>query len=344
MITQILTLSQLIAFTWKACFSRIRLIYTTIIRSIIIYDFIFWHASHERSNNVVVATKKLIKLQQQNLRLINDNFKTISMQILETKTHVQLIQLHMTRLQIFFKQRMKKHKHDVLIENFCRQIKHRLFETRRRRRRRAKETSIARKIKWTQAMHVKLSTDEKENVVLSNRALIKLFLREWRNMWRAYQTKNRRRVLRDADERHHVKKNETAQRLDQIEKLFRYSYENETYKTDWLFLLSSCIHRVNIELSLRTFKTNATTHSTLLQRLIKESSTYAARRRNDEHEQTSEYNEEFKSLDHLIDENQSINSIFTDSRVSRLKIRHFARLICYADDLQLLILKMTAYK
>jgi hypothetical protein len=91
MFTQILILSRLIAFMWKACFSRIKLIYSTIIRSIIIYDFIIWHASHERSNSVVVATKKLIRLQQQNLRLINDNFKAISMQILETKTHVQLI-------------------------------------------------------------------------------------------------------------------------------------------------------------------------------------------------------------------------------------------------------------
>jgi hypothetical protein len=35
--------------------------------------------------------------------------------------------------------------------------------------------------------------------------------------------------LRDANEEYHVKKNEIAQRLDQIEKLFRYSYENETY-------------------------------------------------------------------------------------------------------------------
>ncbi len=186
MFTQILILSRLIAFTWKTCFSRIKLIYSTIIRSIIIYDFIIWHASHERSNSVVVATKKLVRLQQQSLRLINDNFKTISMQILETKTHVQLIQLHMTRLQIFFKQRMKKHKHDELIENFCRQIKHRLFETRRRRRRKAKETSIERKIKWTQAMHVKLFADEKKDVVFSNKAFIELFLRKWRNMWNAY--------------------------------------------------------------------------------------------------------------------------------------------------------------
>jgi hypothetical protein len=49
-----------------------------------------------------------------------------------------------------------------------------------------------------------------------------------------------------------------------------------------------------------------------LQRLIRESSAHAARRRNDEHEQTSEYLEKFKDLDHLIDENQFINSIFID--------------------------------
>jgi hypothetical protein len=65
-------------------------------------------------------------------------------------------------------------------------------------------------------------------------------------------------------------------------------------------------------LLLRAFKINVTTHSTLLQRLIRESSTHAARRRNDEHEQTFKYLEEFKDLDHLIDENQSINSIFID--------------------------------
>jgi hypothetical protein len=54
------------------------------------------------------------------------------------------------------------------------------------------------------------------------------------------------------------------------------------------------------------------THSIFLQKLIKESSTHVARRRNDEHESTSEYREEFKNLDYLIDENQSINSILVD--------------------------------
>jgi hypothetical protein len=43
-----------------------------------------------------------------------------------------------------------------------------------------------RKIKWTQVMHAKLFADERENVVFSNRALIKLFLRKWKNMWSSY--------------------------------------------------------------------------------------------------------------------------------------------------------------
>jgi hypothetical protein len=81
---------------------------------------------------------------------------------------------------------MKKHKHDELIENFCQQIKHRLFETRKRRHRKTQKTSIVRKIKWTQTMHVKLFADEKENIIFSNKAFIEFFLRKWRNMWNAY--------------------------------------------------------------------------------------------------------------------------------------------------------------
>jgi hypothetical protein len=79
--------------------------------------------------------------------VISDSFKAISMQILETKTHVQSIQLHMIRLQRLFKQRMKNHKHDTLIRSFCDQIKHRLLETRERRKRKAHETFAERKIK-----------------------------------------------------------------------------------------------------------------------------------------------------------------------------------------------------
>jgi hypothetical protein len=59
------------------------LIYKTIIKFAVIYASIFWHASHDRSDSVVDTTTKLIKMQQQCLRMISDNFKTMSTQILE---------------------------------------------------------------------------------------------------------------------------------------------------------------------------------------------------------------------------------------------------------------------
>jgi hypothetical protein len=63
MITQTLTLSRLIVFIWKTCFVRARLIYKTIIKSVVTYASIFWHASHDCSNNVVDTTTKLVKMQ-----------------------------------------------------------------------------------------------------------------------------------------------------------------------------------------------------------------------------------------------------------------------------------------
>jgi hypothetical protein len=81
MIIQTLTLSRLIAFIWKTCFVKARLIYKTIIKLIVNYASIIWHASHDRSNSVVDTTTKLVKMQQQCLRLISDNFKAMSTQI-----------------------------------------------------------------------------------------------------------------------------------------------------------------------------------------------------------------------------------------------------------------------
>jgi hypothetical protein len=38
--------------------------------------------------------------------------------------------------------------------------------------------------------------------------------------------------LRNVDEKHHVLKNEVAQRLDKIEKFFRHAYKNETNRVN----------------------------------------------------------------------------------------------------------------
>jgi hypothetical protein len=76
MTTQMLALTRLIASMWKVCFKKTKHVYTTIVRSIITYEFNTWHASHERSNSFMKLIKNLIDLQKQSLRTICDAFKT----------------------------------------------------------------------------------------------------------------------------------------------------------------------------------------------------------------------------------------------------------------------------
>jgi hypothetical protein len=138
------------------------LIYKTIIRSAVTYASITWHASHDRSNSVVNTTTKLIKMQQQCLRMISDNFKTMSTQILEVEIYVKLIQLHLAHLQIKFRQRMKKKQHDVFIFSFCNRIKNCLTTQRERRRRRVVETSNEKKQKWSAKLAKKNAKEEQD--------------------------------------------------------------------------------------------------------------------------------------------------------------------------------------
>jgi hypothetical protein len=170
------------------------LIYKTIIKSVVIYASIIWHASHDRSDNVVDTTTKFIKMQQQCLRMINDSFKAMSTQILEIEIYVEFIQLHLTHLQIKFRQRIKKKQHDVLIFNFCNKIKSCLTTQRDKRRRRAVETSSERKQKWSVKLAKKMRKKNKMNEESIEKTWHKFFRVKWQQTWNAYQTKNRRRV------------------------------------------------------------------------------------------------------------------------------------------------------
>jgi hypothetical protein len=63
MITQTLRLFRLIVFIWNTCFVKTQWIYKTIIKSIVTYASIIWHASYKRSNSVVDTTTKLVKMR-----------------------------------------------------------------------------------------------------------------------------------------------------------------------------------------------------------------------------------------------------------------------------------------
>jgi hypothetical protein len=194
MITQTLTLSRLIVFIWKACFVKTRLIYKTIIKFVVIYASIIWHASHDCSDNVVNTMTKFIKMQQQCLKMINDNFKTMSTQVVKIEIYVKFIQLHLTHLQIKFRQRMKKKQHDVFIFNFCNKIKSRLTIQRDKRKRRIVKTSNEKKQKWSTKLAKKMRKKNKMNEKSIEKTWHKLFRVKWQQTWNAYQTKNRYRV------------------------------------------------------------------------------------------------------------------------------------------------------
>jgi c-di-AMP phosphodiesterase-like protein len=89
-----------------------------------------------------------MKMQKIALRIVLKNFRITSLKILKKETHVQFIHFHLFHLQIVVKNRLIKHEHRTLIEDFCNRIKNRLIETRERRRQREVITSSERKKQW----------------------------------------------------------------------------------------------------------------------------------------------------------------------------------------------------
>jgi hypothetical protein len=118
----------------------------------------------------------------------------MSTQILEIKIYVEFIQLHLTHLQIKFRQRMKKKQHDAFIFSFCNKIKNRLTIQRDRRRRRVVETSNEKKQKWSTKLAKKIRKKNKMNEESIEKTWHKFFRVKWQQTWNAYQTKNQRRV------------------------------------------------------------------------------------------------------------------------------------------------------
>ncbi len=186
MITQMLIFSRLIAFTWRACFARARLIYSSIIKLAIIYESSVWYASHERSNSVNVTTTQFMKMQKIALRIVSENFRVTSLKILKEKTHVQFIHFYLSHLQIVVKNRLIKHEHRTLIKDFCNRIKSKLIEARERRRQRDVITSNERKQQWYEKLQKKLFQKNKTENTRRLKVYKKIFNVKWKQIWATY--------------------------------------------------------------------------------------------------------------------------------------------------------------
>jgi hypothetical protein len=88
MITQMLALIRLTIFIWDVCFKKTKHVYSVVVRFFITYDSSTWHASHDRSDTTLFLTNKLINLQKQSFRMINEAFRVTSKKILNVETQM----------------------------------------------------------------------------------------------------------------------------------------------------------------------------------------------------------------------------------------------------------------
>jgi hypothetical protein len=86
-----------------------------------------------------------MKIQKIALRIVFENFRVISLKILKEETHVQFIHFHLSHLQVTTRDRLNKHEHRMLINDFCNRIKSRLVDAREKRRQHDILTSNERK-------------------------------------------------------------------------------------------------------------------------------------------------------------------------------------------------------
>jgi hypothetical protein len=128
-----MTLSKISISTWNTIFARVRQIYTTMIRSTIIYEFVVWHTL-KKIKNVKTLINKFIIMQNKYLRTIAEAFKVILILMLEAKIYISFIDAHLDQLQTSTKIRLKFERLQKLIANSCRTIVNKLRDRAERRR------------------------------------------------------------------------------------------------------------------------------------------------------------------------------------------------------------------
>jgi hypothetical protein len=86
MITQMLASIKLTNLIWKSCFKKTKHVYNVVVKYVIIYNSNTWHVLHDRSNTFISLTNKLIDLQKQKLRTINEAFRFILKESINVET------------------------------------------------------------------------------------------------------------------------------------------------------------------------------------------------------------------------------------------------------------------
>jgi len=99
-IIRMLTLSHLEVFTWEAIFTKVRQVYSAVVRSEIAFEASVWH-QRDKKDELSNKECRLETLQNQNLHHVAEVFKRVNIETLETKTYMSLLHVHLNMLQYF---------------------------------------------------------------------------------------------------------------------------------------------------------------------------------------------------------------------------------------------------
>ncbi len=153
--------TKMSTFTWSVIFRKTRMLYTFVIRSVLIYEATIWHTLKTKKTKII---NKFVVIQNKCFRNIFEIFCVTLVSILEIETHVFFIDLHLNQLQTYARYRMQIESMSLMIRKECDKITHKL-STNFDRFRIHKETSDEFKRAWAE---LQLFTNQRSstNVVL----------------------------------------------------------------------------------------------------------------------------------------------------------------------------------
>ncbi len=97
-VTRMLTLSCFEVFTWEAIFTKVRQVYSAVMRSEITFKASVWHQC-DKKNKLLSKECKLETLQNQILYYVAEVFKRVNIETLKTETYISLLHVYLNMLQ-----------------------------------------------------------------------------------------------------------------------------------------------------------------------------------------------------------------------------------------------------
>ncbi len=97
-VTRMLILSHLKVFTWETIFTKVRQVYSTVVRSEDAFKASVWH-QRDKKDELLSKECRLETLQNQTLHHVAEVFKRVNIETLKTEIYMSSLHVHLNMLQ-----------------------------------------------------------------------------------------------------------------------------------------------------------------------------------------------------------------------------------------------------